>query len=137
MSRDASISNYWGDSEYVFRLPIGQMRELQEKCDAGPQFLLSRVSSGEWRVDDLRETLRLGLIGGGLKPDKALTLVRRYFDPFPYADHVLQVQMILGAAVFGVAEEDGGKKAGVETTAPTSPSPEASSDSPPSMDQAP
>ena len=72
MSRDASVTFDWADGTYKFRLPYGQIAELQEKTGCGPQFLLSRIIDGSWKVDDLRETIRLGLIGGGTEPIAAL-----------------------------------------------------------------
>lgn len=81
MSSDGSVSLAWADGDYRFRLPIGQLRELQDKCGAGPQEIYSRLMDGTWRVDDLRETIRLGLIGGGVDPVRALALVRNYVDP--------------------------------------------------------
>ena len=74
MSRNAEVTLAWGDGEYKFRLGIGEVRELQEKTSCGPYFLLGRVDGGQWFIDDLRETIRIGLIGGGLEPVKALAL---------------------------------------------------------------
>lgn len=77
---DATIELTWGDGPQRFRLPIGQLRELQDKCDAGPQRILARLASLDWLIDDVRETVRLGLIGGGKTPTDAYVLVKRYID---------------------------------------------------------
>ncbi len=58
-------------------LGLGELLELQEKCDAGPAQIVARLEGGTWRVQDLRETLRLGLIGGGMTPTDAMVKVRR------------------------------------------------------------
>lgn len=105
MSRDASCTMDWADGTYVFRLPYGQIAELQEKTGCGPQFLLSRLVDGTWKIDDLRETIRLGLIGGGTEPLKALHLVRAYVEGRPLLDSVLPARAILTAALVGVEGE--------------------------------
>lgn len=90
----------FGDGLYVFRLDVDGLRELQEKTDAGPAYLLRRIAVGEWRVDDLRETLRIGLVRGGLDPVRALVLIARYFDDAPKGRHVGLASLILSAAIF-------------------------------------
>ncbi len=104
MSRNASITFEWADGEYTFRLPIAQVEELQEKTGCGPYFLFNRIAEGQWRIADLRETIRLGLIGGGLEPIKARTLVLRYVDDRPYAESIKPAQAILGAALIGAPD---------------------------------
>lgn len=110
MSRDGSVSFVWGDGEHRFRLAIGEWRELQEKTGVGPAELLQRVNTGRWRVDDIRETLRIGLIGGGMKPVEATSLVTRYVDVFPLMDNVPPAQAILISALIGPVDEPVGKK---------------------------
>ena len=105
MSRDASISFDWADGHHTFRLPIGQLRELQEKTGVGPLRLLQRLMDGSWMVDDAREVLRLGLIGGGFKPDEALRLVRRYVDERPLLEAQPTAVVVLAAALRGTDQE--------------------------------
>lgn len=114
MSRDGSISLVWGDGEHRFRLPIGQLRELQEKCAAGPAEIVERLTAGRWRVDDVRETIRLGLIGGGMAPGEAYTLTVRYVDERPWLENVAPAQAVLMAALVGVADEPVGKAGAAE-----------------------
>jgi len=109
MSSDGSITFPWADGEYRFRLAIGQLRELQDKCDAGPAQIAHRLGVGLWRVDDVRETLRLGLIGGGMKPVEALILVKRYVDERPWMESVNPAQLVLMAALVGDPNEPVGK----------------------------
>lgn len=90
----------FGDGIYLFRLDIDGLRELQDKTDAGPAFLLHRIAAGQWRVDDVRETIRVGLVRGGLDPVQALVLLARYFDSAPIGRHVGLASLILSAAIF-------------------------------------
>lgn len=109
--RHAEITLAWADGEHAFRLGLGQLRELQEKTDAGPAFLLDRLSRGTWRVDDIRETIRLGLIGGGKAPAEALALVTRYVDERPLMESIPVAQAIIMVAIMPVEDDPLGKPA--------------------------
>lgn len=106
MSRSATLVLDWADDAYTFRLAWGQLEELQEACNAGPQRILVRLASDDWRTRDVRETIRLGLIGGGLEPAKALKLVRAYVEDRPPAENVVIALAILQAAIIGAPEEN-------------------------------
>ncbi len=142
MSRDGSVTLTWADGAHRFRLPIAQLRELQEKADAGPAFILSRLQSGQWLVDDIRETLRLGLVGGGMTPVDALKLVQRYVDERPLLESRQPAMAVLLAALVGVKDEPLGKPAAAKdqphgSSAESSPSPPSTEPAPPSAsDQA-
>ena len=105
MSRDARIDLDWADGTYAFRLAWAQLAELQEKTNAGPYVVLQRVASGAWRVEDLSNIIRLGLIGGGMAPADALKKVRTYVEERPPLENVLTAQSVLMAALMGAPEE--------------------------------
>lgn len=106
----------WGDEEHTFRLGLKEVRELQEHkhIGIGPLALFKRIEAGDWKIDDLRETIRLGLIGGGMKPDLALKKVRRYVDDFPKVISVEPALTILGAFLVGDPVEPVGKRSAVK-----------------------
>lgn len=139
MSRNADVTLEWGDGEYKFRLAVGGLRELQEKCgDVGPGVIFESTLNviGNWKVDYIREPIRIGLIGGGLKPPEALRLVKIYVDGRPLAENLPVANAIVGAALFGVEGEQL-KKSGEEAgTADLQHSQGVNSDSPRSMDAA-
>lgn len=118
-NRRAELTTDWGDGTHTFRLPIGQLRELQEKTNCGPMELLNRMIRGTWRLDDVRETIRLGLVGGGMAPIDALALVARYVDPprNALAEAVPMAQAVISVLLFG-GEEDNplGKERAEEET---------------------
>lgn len=124
---DAIAELIWGDGPQRFRLPIGQLRELQDKCDAGPARILSRLGSIDWKIDDIRETLRLGLIGGGMVPSAAYTLVKRYIDDRDggLMESRQHAQIILMKALVGDPSDPVGEQEKAET--PPNPTPESSS----------
>lgn len=109
MSRDASITFEWGDGETTFRLGWGEIEKLQEVCDCGPYVLLDRLHSGTWRVQDIREVIRWGLIGGGMKPADAARQIRLYVEGFPPADNLEAAQRIMRVGTFGAPEEPVGE----------------------------
>lgn len=109
-NRNGAVTFDFADGTYSFRFAIGELEELQEKTGAGPFVLLRRLFDGSWRVADVRETIRLGLIGGGLEPVKALGLVRRYVDDRPdWIANAAFAQGVLGSALAGAPEEEPGK----------------------------
>lgn len=146
----------WGGAEREFRLAIGQLRDLQSKCETGPATILSRLMAyqpqaattkrpdpenyplgeidkqyigdfnvfsitrhlgSDWRVDDVRETIRQGLIGGGATPTDANVAVMRYVDEASeWGQNVAAAAQILMHALLGEADDPVGKTE-AETTA--------------------
>lgn len=102
---DGSIRMQWGDGSHKFRLAIKELEELQEKCNAGPQEIANRLRFGTWRIADVRETIRLGLIGGGKSWQEALTLTVRYIDNRPWAESSVHAFAILAAGLYGKPED--------------------------------
>lgn len=103
--RDATVTFDWADGTHSFRLAWGQLGELQEKCDAGPYVVLQRLHSGAWRIEDISNIIRLGLIGGKMEPAAALKLVRAYVEARPPMENLVPAQVILSAALMGAPEE--------------------------------
>lgn len=133
MGRDAAIDLDFGDGTYRFRLGQGELAELQEKCDAGPGWVLGRLmhqtaENGGWRVEDIPNIIRLGLIGGGLKPTDALKLTRTYVEARPPMENLILAQLVLSAGLMGAPDDE--KKSGPEAGSKSPASPEESGASP-------
>lgn len=94
----------WAGGEHTFLLTINLLRALEERCDAGPAWVLQRLTSSQWRVDDVVSTIRLGLEGGGLPKDEARRLVRVHVEDRPLTESVLTAQAILMWALYGGGE---------------------------------
>ena len=129
MSRSAEVRLPFAGEERLFRLGIGQVRAVQERCDAGPLELLGRIKLGTWRVDDVREVLFQGLKGGGLSDAEATRLVAANFDPGPWLPFAALAQAVIAAGVVGAEDEPLGERAGEGAAKPTR-SPGARSASP-------
>ena len=136
MSRAAEVRLDFAGEERLFRLGIGQLRALDEACDCGPMELLTRFSSGAWRIRDLRETILHGLKGGGMADGEATKLIRATIDVGPLQQYVPIAYAVTLAAVVGVEGEDLGEPEG-EGAEPRNPSPDQSSASPTSTEPAP
>lgn len=110
----------WGDGSYRFALPLAQLEELQTLCDAGPFAIFARLMDRSWRTYDVHQTIRLGLIGGGVEPVKALRLVKSYVHDRPWLESVPIAQAIIAVTVNGKADEPVGKSqaAGEESDPP-------------------
>lgn len=130
------ISLEWGDGEYLFRLPVGQIGELQTKCDAGIGKIYARLWAGrfvnrdgsvgfnpleaQFKYEDVVEVIRLGLIGGNhgmvdgnpieVSPTKAQQLVRHYVHPRPMMENWSVAAAVLSAFIMGYSDPDDVKK---------------------------
>lgn len=106
MSRRGDTEFEWAGDVRTFKLLLGEIEKLQTRTNTGPFELLRRLTTGTWRVADIRETIRLGLEGGGLSANEAGRLVRDYVDPpNPLLDSVLVAARILEAALSGAPDE--------------------------------
>ena len=105
----------FADGEYTFDIgPLRERLELEEKCNCGLLALVRRLTEDS-RVNDYRETIRLGLIGGGEKPAIALRLVQRYVDARPAMESVPIARNIVMAALVGVKDDEVGKNQADQT----------------------
>ncbi|OJU12755.1 MAG: hypothetical protein BGN85_08820 [Alphaproteobacteria bacterium 64-11] len=85
MNRHGAIELDWADGTFAFRLSIAGIEELEEKTGKSVFDLAGRASPmvRDMRVREISETIRIGLIGGGMAPGEALAKVRRYVDERP------------------------------------------------------
>ena len=113
MDGTARVSYPFGDGEYSFRLALGELQELQGKCQAGPERIYRRLVSGDWELFDVSETIRIGLIGAGMKADTALALAQRYIYEVPnWLENKKIAIVVLGAALIGPEIKNPGKGEG-------------------------
>jgi hypothetical protein len=129
--RDASVQILFGGDERNFRLGIDQLIALEDVLDCGFRACLVRLLKDEWRVRDVREPIRLALIGGGSEPKKAKVLVDEFVVPGRFAYAHMVAKTILAAVL-----DDGGEPVGKKVAA--APAPEGNaSPLPPSSEPAP
>lgn len=101
MSRHGTVDLIWGGGEHTFCLGIAELEELEASADMSV-FLLHAAMSSEIpfaRVKHYSEVIRLGLIGGGMKPLDARVLTKRYVDERPLVESAALGQSILRAGL--------------------------------------
>lgn len=107
----------WAGGEHTFNLDIELLRALQQRCDAGPAWVLHRLQNSMWHVDDVLATISLGLEGGGLSKDEARRLTKLHVEPPCLARCVLIAQLVLMHALYGEQETDEGDNSAGERAA--------------------
>lgn len=125
---ETALTTDFADGQYRFWLPLPQVFELERGCDASIITMEERLRGGIGQdeagnvvfiggagdtVQVIRETIRLGLIGGNsamvdgqereVGPLRAKELVDNYTYPArPLAESAALAWLILSTAVFGV-----------------------------------
>lgn len=138
---DTACTSFFGDGEYRFWLPLPQVFELERACDCSVLEIEERLRGGIGQtadgiphflgggtasVKEIRETIRLGLIGGNsgmvdgqeveIDPLRAKQLLDLYCYPArPLAEGAALAWLILSSAIYGVRLK---KKAGEDGSAP-------------------
>lgn len=111
MSANGTRTIIWAGGEDVFCLAkVGLILDLEQKCGAGIATIMTRLTTGNWALNDIRETVRLGLIGGGSTPERAMQAVRNHVDENPLTASVLLAYSIIEAVMVGVPDDPVGKK---------------------------
>lgn len=111
MSANGMRTIIWAGGQDQFCLAkVGLILDLEAKCEAGIATVMTRLGSGTWRLNDVREPIRLGLIGGGMAPDKAMQAVRNHVDDNPLTSSCLLAYAIIEAVMVGVPGDPVGKK---------------------------
>lgn len=140
MSRDGSVTFPWGDGkERRFRLPFAQLHDLEETRNCSALDILARLRSSRPRVMDVRDIIRLGLIGGGVSATETARLVQIYVGeevapyavtPAPSKSNAEAALFILAAGLFGVTSE-ADEIAGKAPAEPSETAPVESASAPP------
>ncbi|MBN8956778.1 MAG: gene transfer agent family protein, partial [Rhizobiales bacterium] len=89
-----------------FELTIGAASELEKRCGAGVGEILLRLGSHHFTVDDVVQSIQLGLEGGGTSEAEATALGQRHIKP-PLSSHLQLAIDIVAAFINGVPQNDG------------------------------
>lgn len=89
----------WADGEHSFRLGLKEIFELEAVCERGLGGIFRQIRSQDWHYRYVRETIRLGLIGAGMKPLRALQLVEMYLDEGAMVDGIPLAAQIIGVTL--------------------------------------
>lgn len=114
MSRTARITRFFGEGDYEFALTIGPAEQLEQVrgdamrklgFDAGQGGIMAiqrRLAEGTFLIDDVRQTLRLGLIGAGMDREEAFRLVDRNLQP----GDLIRAAMVAGDVIDALLSGD-------------------------------
>lgn len=106
----------WAGGEHRFALRLGELRALQDACNAGPHELLTKLNLGTWRVDDPIRTVQFGLMGGGMDRAEAAKLSVSVAELHGLVEVVQVAAGVLAAALAGVRDDPVGEHPGVDQT---------------------
>lgn len=112
MTRNAKVRAFFGDSDHDFALLIGHCVELQELTGAGLGVTLTRIET--LCVNDIRQVLRLGLIGGGMGKEMAFRHVERHLVAGEIGVCAEVAYKVCAAAITGAPDEVVGEPKGGE-----------------------
>ncbi|MHC5307503.1 gene transfer agent family protein [Bartonella sp. LJL80] len=94
----------WADGTYKFLLGKKEIDELERKLGKGIGEISQVFAARSWYLNDIYETIRLGLIGGGMGPLEAKALCDMY-GTMPIADGenspASVAESIIAALMFG------------------------------------
>lgn len=109
----------WVGGEHDFALPLPLLEALQTRCGGdGVGLIHNRLATGMFKVQDVLSTLALGLEGGGMAKQAAVSLTRALYEDHGLHALAIPAFTILGLAMSGwPSQTDDGPsgEAGVET----------------------
>lgn len=130
MNLSAEITLKWGDGSYLFALKGKQIETLEKLCGGvGIQEIAQRLFGGRASYAMIRQTIHLGLEGGGMSPVDAADKVERFVEGRPLAAEndtsgpLATAQAVMTAAFFGYEDLDRGEARAGASPAPGAPSP--------------
>lgn len=120
MTASAQITRFFGEGDFAFALTIGPAQMLEEvrgealrkqgfdPGHAGLMAIQSRLATGTFLIEDIKQPLRLGLIGAGMDREDAARLVDRHV----VSGYIIKAAMVAGdvldACLSGVPDDQPG-----------------------------
>jgi hypothetical protein len=99
------VTLQWAGGEHEFRLTWAALRSVETATDMGPLALLGALQGGTWRLDHAATVLRHGLIGAGMEPLEAKSLLLKTADICTPVEMVKPATLALAAALFGLSDD--------------------------------
>ena len=104
MTRPTAHAALFAGRQRIFDLRIEEIGQLETLCGSGVGAIYTRVATLQFRMADIRETIRLGMIGGGLIGSHADLLVEQNVDGRPINESVSLAYAILKHLFDGIAD---------------------------------
>ncbi|WP_020185073.1 gene transfer agent family protein [Methylopila sp. 73B] len=96
---------FFGDAERTFALTPALLVEFERLVGAGAWGTARRMFASDATTTEVRETVRLGLIGGGETPKRAQELVEAYAGAIPFGELYALASDIMMAAMLGTPDQ--------------------------------
>ena len=104
----------WPGGEHSFRLGIGELRAIEQKCNAGCAVVLMRLLGQQWQIDDVIGPIRLGLIGAGMAERDAQKAIEAALDvASPYELAITSAEVLRRFIMWETADQPGEPVAGI------------------------
>lgn len=100
-----SHTAFFGDGEHTFVLTDDLIAELERLAGLGIGALYLRTAQMQFKLADMIEVVRLGLIGGGTTPERAVQLTDTYARNRPIDELYPLAFDILDARWGGAADQ--------------------------------
>lgn len=102
---DQSFTQFFGDGVHDFRLDPGMILELERVTGSGIGAMARRFFAADFSFTELTETIRLGLVGGGLDPKDASALVTTYANRLTITELYAVALPIIEKLMFGRVQD--------------------------------
>lgn len=106
---DAIVRDYAG-AERKFRLRVADILDLEEATKRPISELYGAIIGQKFRIEDIRQTVIRGLVGGGCPVDEAKRLVSERIDALPLIEHVIIAQSLMVTTMTGIEPPAGDAK---------------------------
>ena len=102
----SKTTQVFGDNEYTFALTWAGAQEWEEKTGRSLyQTFDAMVATKAGFVSDVKEIIRISLIGGGMAPADAFRLVKQYVECRPLSESLPVALAAAEAFLFGTDDE--------------------------------
>jgi hypothetical protein len=96
------VNAFFGDAKHDFKLTVPMIYELERTTGTGIGGLCKRLFNSDFKLIEVMEVIRCGLIGAGEKPETAKALVDSYCNTQPFGEVYPLAIQILEALMFGI-----------------------------------
>lgn len=106
----------WPGGEHDFRLGIGELRAIEQRCDAGCAVVMMRLLGQQWKIDDVVQPIRLGLIAAGMRDHEAQKALDSAMDiASPYALAITAAEVLRRFIMWETDDAPGEPRAGADS----------------------
>lgn len=94
------IENFAG-ADRSFEIKLGQLKVLEKEANLGYYVIYELMNLMRHSIDHIMIVIRLGLVGGGMPPNEAQTLVQKEISAQPFMTYLPLARLILKTAIWG------------------------------------